>query len=85
VAIYKMLTEGGFENVYHVSGGIREWCACVRACVRHSLLRRAGVLTAAAMTRDTSWRRAERELPMEGEDIDKWRSMAGKTPKDAKE
>jgi len=38
VALYKMLEAGGWADLLHVYGGIREWCACACEAAQRSLL-----------------------------------------------
>ena len=70
VAIYKMLDAGGWSDILHVYGGVREWCAfCCCVCL-------------VAATDGTRARRcrAEKGMALEGNDVDSWRSFTGKMP-----
>ena len=55
VAIYKILAAGGFENVYHVAGGIREWC--VWSCSLHASF--GDCCLAETRVLGATWRRCE--------------------------
>ena len=83
VAIYKMLNDGGFTEVFHVSGGIREWC--VRCCWQRSLLTssdigRRSLQQLTLVNRPPFSRRATKELPLVGSNVEAWRVKAGQMP-----
>ena len=77
VAIYKMLDAGGWSDILHVYGGVREWCVALTAalCPLRATPTADGTPVAPAAPC-----RAEKGMPIEGNDVDSWRSFTGKMP-----